>query len=473
MDVRAASHETGPVQAGAVASSGETADQEHLFAWAEEVCGGEIVRSSQTSGGNRARSWALDVRRPDGTVAEAFLRYAPPRPAGVEPYTIHREAQVYRAIRDAGIRAPTIIAEHPTIQAILTDRASGIAEFRRLKDPTAKQAIIREVMADLARLHARPTAGVRLDGGAESSRIADHVRAEIAIWRAMYEETGRRDALLELAFRWLDGNLPDPDGPVALVHGDAGPGNFLFEDGRLTALIDWELAHLGDPMDDLAWLSMRCVMEPVPDFADALTHYQAAGGATLDVARILYHRVLVSTRVVVIRHRNVTGEPALAIVSRALNRRLLVDALSEASAVPIVWPPGITLPPTPETELFDGILADLRDVIVPRSQDGRVISRAKSAAKVVKYLQAVDRYGSALARAERDALAACLPDPPGDLDDARQAFAEAVAADRIPFARALDVLAGQAARDAQLAAGPSGGIAARHYPPLPPQGHPR
>jgi aminoglycoside phosphotransferase (APT) family kinase protein len=383
MSVRAVSHdrqeERGPAQGMPAPSD----DEARIFAWTEAVCDGHIERSAQTSGGNRARSWAVDVRRRDGTLAEVFLRYGPPRPPGVEPYTIHREAQVYRAIRDAGIRAPRIIAEHPEIQAILTDRASGIAEFRRLKDPAVAQAIVAEVMTDLARLHARPTEGIRLDAGAEGSRIADHIRAEVAIWRAMYAESGRPDGLLELAFRWLEEAMPDPDGPVVLVHGDAGPGNFLFEDGHLTALIDWELAHLGDPMDDLAWFSMRCVMEPVPDFRASLATYEAAGGAPINRVRILYHRVLVSTRVVVIRHRNVTGEPAHAIVSRALNRRLLVEALSEASTTAIRVPDPVEGAPTARAELFGRVLDDLRDVIVPRSQDGQVVARAKNAAKVI------------------------------------------------------------------------------------------
>ena len=105
MEVRAASH-----AAGHAASPPVAHDDARLFAWTEEVCGGSIVRSIQAAGGNRARSWAIDVQRCDGTVAEVFLRYAPPRPPGAEPYTIHREAQVYRAIGEAGIRAPRLVA---------------------------------------------------------------------------------------------------------------------------------------------------------------------------------------------------------------------------------------------------------------------------------------------------------------------------------------------------------------------------
>lgn len=446
-------------------------DEAILFEWVESVSGGRIKASTQASGGNRARSWAIDVRTPGGEIAEVFLRYAPPRPPGVEPYTTHREAQVYRAIAGLDIRAPRLIAEHPRIQAILTDRAQGIAEFRRLKDAPAKQAIAAEVMTDLARLHALPAAHIVLDGGGQGPRIADHVASELATWRAMYDETGRPDPLLDLAFSWLEDNLPDPDGPVALVHGDAGPGNFLFQDGHLTALIDWELAHLGDPMEDLAWFSMRCVMEPVPDFAASIADYEKAAGQPIDRARIFYHRVLVSTRVVVIRHRNVTGEPAYAIVSRALNRRLLVEALSDASGVAVSWPAPIEARATDRSALFAHVLDDLRDVVVARSTDSQVISKAKNAAKVVKYLEAWDRLGAQVEAAEHHALITLLPQGGSveqGLDAARQSLLSAIQTRKLHFAEALSYFAGQAVRDAQLASSASGGIAGRHYPALPP-----
>ncbi len=106
-------------------------DEAVLFQWVQAVCGRQVHAFTQTSGGNRARSWAIDITRTDGGIADVFLRCTPPRPPGVEPYTTHREVQVYRAIADLDIRAPRLIARHPEIQAILTDRAHGIAEYRR------------------------------------------------------------------------------------------------------------------------------------------------------------------------------------------------------------------------------------------------------------------------------------------------------------------------------------------------------
>ena len=451
------------------ASPQAAADEAMLFDWVAATCGGRIVHRSQASGGNRCRSWAIDVERGDGDISEVFLRYGPPRPPSVEPYTLPREAEVYRAVAGSGIKAPRFIAEHPRIHAVLTERARGMAEFRHLKDEVAKQAIAREFMENLAALHRMSVAGIFLPAGVESPRIVDHVRAELAIWRAMYRETGERDPLLELAFRWLDANNPDPDDPVVFVHGDAGPGNFLFEDGRLTALIDWELAHLGDPMEDLAWFSMRCVMEPVPDFAASLADYERAAGRPIERARLLYHRVLVSTRVVVIRHRNVTGEPAHAIVSRGLNRRLLVEALAEASGIPAPPPAPLAAPATPQGPLYDHVIAELRDVVVARSTDGQVIAKAKNAAKVVKFLREHERLGAAITEADLEAQAGLLGSRPATPESGREELARRIAAGECPVPAALAYFAGQTAREAQLAAAASGGISRRHYPALPPR----
>jgi len=441
-------------------------EQARLFEWVQGIYGGRIARAVPASGGNRALSWSIDVVCDDGAPVEAFLRYSLPRPPSVEPYTLRREAQVHRAVADAGLRAPRMLAEHPTLPALLMERVSGIAEFRRLTDPQVKTRIADQFMAQLARLHAVDVTGVSLDGGVESPRIIDHVRAEIGIWRAMYEETRLRDPLIEFAFRWLEDNIPNPAEPPVLAHGDAGPGNFLFEGDRLTGVIDWELAHVGDPMEDLAWFTMRCVMEPVPDVSASLAAYARCSGRRLDRARILYHRVLVSARVVVIRHRNVTGEPGNAIVSRALNRRLLVQAIAEASGVEIRPPSALSSPPTARDDLYGKVLDDLRDVVVARGADPAAIATAKNASKVLKYLRACDRYGPAVEADERQALEAVLGEAQADGVAGRGRLTQALAGGAVSVQAALIFFARQTAGDALLAADASGGIAARGYPPF-------
>jgi aminoglycoside phosphotransferase (APT) family kinase protein len=448
------------------AATERPATPDELRAWIEAETGGSITDWRQISGGNRCRSWAVDVRAPAGKQAALYLRYQPPRPPSAEPYTVWREAEFYRALRSSAVPAPKLIAIHPHCQAILTERAPGRADYRRVKDEHARETIAREFVVALATLHRTPVAGLDITGLEPSSTMADCVRQELAIWRGMYRETGKQDPLIDFALDWLDANVPEPAGRPVLVHGDAGPGNFLFDDGHLTALLDWELAHPGDPMEDLAWFSMRCVMEPVPDFAARLRDYGRAVGTPPDLARIRYHRVFVSNRVVIIRHRNVTGLPGNSIVSRALNRRLLVTALAEATETVLVPQPRLNAPETERSALFDHVLHELRHDIAEASTDPAVVTAAKNTAKVVKYLRDCDRFGHVVEDAELAALAELLGARPKSVEAGRAALGKALRQGRVPFATALAFFAGSVAREAKLAASSSGGLAGRDFPPL-------
>ncbi len=443
----------------------EASGDDGLFAWVEQTVGGRIARSGMVSGGNRCRAWWIEANGPDGAPLELFLRYQPYALSPAEPYSVRREAEVYAAIQDKGVPAPRMVARHPALQAILVERARGTAEYRRLKDAGEKSAIARDCVEGLARLHALDATRLDLGSLGPATTVVDHVRAEIGVWRAMYHESGRTDPLVEFGFAWLDAHLPVPPGPPVLVHGDAGPGNFMFEAGRMTALIDWELAHLGDPMEDLAWLSMRSVMEPIPDFPACIRAYEAATGQPVDRARILYHRVMVALRVVVIRHRNVSGEPWNSIVSRTLNRRLLVEAIAEASGWAMPSPPApLQADDIPETALFDALLDNLRDVIVPRSTDPLVVAQAKGASKVLKFLRDTARFGALAHREQADDLAAALGRPVASVAAGLDALTAALRDQTMPEAAALTYFARQAARDTQLAAGALGGAATRHFP---------
>lgn len=451
----------GPAASSGGEQAGE-ATRHALLAWAGEVAWGRVTRWQEIAGGNRCRSWAVDVTAPDGTVAELYLRYQPPRPPSAEPYTVWREARFYRALIGSTVPAPRLLAVHGAHQAILTERVRGRADFRRIVTKTEQTAIAREFIAALATLHRLPIGGLDLPGLAPDASIADCVRQELAIWRAMYAESGRSDALIDLALTWLDQHVPDPPGPPVLAHGDAGQGNFLFESGHMTALLDWELAHAGDPMEDLAWFSMRSVMEPVPDFASLIAEYGRLMGSPPDLARIRYHRVFVSTRVVIIRHRNVTGQPGNSIVSRALNRRLLVAALAEATGITLAPKLPLQAAPTERTWLYDGVIDSLRHDIADASTDARVVAAAKNAAKVLKYLRDADRLGGLAEAQDLADLAELLGARPASVAEGIAALRASGAA----FETVLRFFAAHTARDSQLAASASGGLAHRGFPAL-------
>jgi aminoglycoside phosphotransferase (APT) family kinase protein len=88
---------------------------------------------------------------------------------------------------------------------------------------------------------------------------------ELRYYRAFYEWTrkGRTHPLCEEALAWLEINQPRQPEPVGVVWGDAKLGNMIFQGTRCVGLCDWELAHLGNPIDDVTWYLMldRCLSE--------------------------------------------------------------------------------------------------------------------------------------------------------------------------------------------------------------------
>ena len=105
--------------------------------------------------------------------------------------------------------------------------------------------------------------------------------------------------VLDLAERWLRANAPQ-SGALRLVHGDYRVGNFMFDESGLVAVLDWELAHLGDPVEDLAWLCVRAWRfgnDRLPagglgSREDLVAAYQAAGGEPVDPDSLRFWEVL-------------------------------------------------------------------------------------------------------------------------------------------------------------------------------------
>ena len=113
------------------------------------------------------------------------------------------------------------------------------------------------------------------------------------------------------------------------MQGDTGPGNFMYSGGRVTAVVDWELAHLGDPMDDIAWLSLRATQEPFTDFPTRLREYEELSGNTIDEDRVHYYQVMAETKLQVMSHRARRGQGRRG---RPMATAMVADATSATAS---------------------------------------------------------------------------------------------------------------------------------------------
>lgn len=184
----------------------------------------------------------------------------------------HQEAAVIRAVHAAGLAVPEVLAITPGCDEVgpgfVMRRMTGESLPKRiLTAPTladARKVLTRQCGEFLAALHRIPTAGLDLPCFSAAE--------DLARYHQRYREFNEPIAIFELAFAWLAAHPPAPR-PAALVHGDFRNGNMLVDERGLAAVLDWELSHLGNPIEDLGWLCVNSwrfghVDKPVGGFGD-------------------------------------------------------------------------------------------------------------------------------------------------------------------------------------------------------------
>jgi aminoglycoside phosphotransferase (APT) family kinase protein len=234
------------------------------------------------SGGASRISCAFEAVTAAGERHRLMLRLGAPGPLAGLP--VPREAVLMRAARDAGVPGPEVIAAGAADGPLGAEFA--VMEFvpgetiprRILRDPELCSGLAAQCGRILAAVHRMPVGVV--------PELA-HVD-QLTVWRGVLDELGEPHPVLEFALRWLDRHRP-PAHRTAVVHGDFRNGNLIVGPGGVRAVLDWELAHLGDPLEDLGWLCAKPwrfgAAEPVGGFgsyAQLVTAYEQAGGGEVD-----------------------------------------------------------------------------------------------------------------------------------------------------------------------------------------------
>lgn len=204
-------------------------------------------------------------------------------------FTPEREARVLAATRRAGIPVPEVFGASSDHGAILMEFVPGSSDLEQEAERD-RRAIGRDYMRALSDLHASTTQLVTELAeplGLAADPEADPVAADIRTWRGIYEDrTDGSCPYVNAALALLDDARPGTENR-AFVHGDAGAGNFLHREGELRALVDWEISHLGDAAEDLAWIRVRETLGGGLDsFEERLADYERAAGTSVPVGRI-------------------------------------------------------------------------------------------------------------------------------------------------------------------------------------------
>jgi aminoglycoside phosphotransferase (APT) family kinase protein len=121
---------------------------------------------------------------------------------------------------------------------------------------------------------------------------------QLTMYRTVMDELGEPHPVFEIAFRWLEQNRPSQDRRT-LVHGDLRLGNIMVDSSGLTAVLDWELAHMGDPMEDLGWLCVRAwrfgganPVAGIGSYEELLDAYESVSGIRPQLNAVRWWEVL-------------------------------------------------------------------------------------------------------------------------------------------------------------------------------------
>ena len=245
------------------------------------------------SGGASRETWAFDA---DGR--RLILQRERPGGRRVAGGGMATEAALLRAAAAEGVPVPAVVAT----DAEGGDLGPAWMVVERVEGETIARRILRDAeyataLPKLAGQCGVALAGIhRIDPGPIPGLAGGD---QVARFRVVLDAVGEPHPAFELGFRWLDAHRPVSAGPDRVVHGDFRNGNLVVGPGGLRAVLDWELAHLGDPLEDLGWLCVRAWRfgaEPrVGGFGpvdDLVAAYEAASGTAVDREALAWWEVL-------------------------------------------------------------------------------------------------------------------------------------------------------------------------------------
>jgi len=335
--------------------------------------------------GNSQETWFVDARTADGQLVQLVLRRT--APAGVLAWTDReQEYAVLRALEGHGLPVPAVLAvgvdERPFL---VMERLPGAPPGRLTEDE--RRTLGSELGALLARLHALDPHELGLDAAAP----AEGTLAQVRQYQRLYESARPAPVpLLGALLAWAERNCPQDEVRPAVLWGDPGAHNLLVADGHVSALLDWELTHVGDPLDDLGAAVWSCLGSFDPD--DIVAGYEEVAGA-VDRQRLSYFVALASaTRSVMVVNGTAAwidgdvSSPATAALGLEL---LALDLARGARAAG--WgdlpasdglPPTYPLRPDP-SETAAGVGRWLLEDLAPALDDRRLRQMTKRAAALL------------------------------------------------------------------------------------------
>ncbi len=434
-------------------------DTDKVVRWLEDRLGAKLLQIEKQA---RWRPvWFAELER-DGEPLSICVRGD--RVDARHGFSLEHEMTLQQGLSEAGIPVPRVWGFCEDPRAYAMDRVHGVEHFRDVSE-AERDAVMDDYMEILARIHRLDVEPFARAGILRAERPEDSGRLGLSIYERSYRARKKRpDPGLEFCLAWIARNPLGGPTRESVVVWDSG--QLSHRDGRVEAVLDLEIGHIGDPMMDLAGFRMRTSVLGFGDFDRLYEHYESAGGFPVDRSAIQRHHLSFTLSNQLAFHAALADPPSGSDYMTNLQwcsetNLYAIEALAEIL--------GVELEPVamPEARVSAGAVAHghlvdwLRHFDAP---DDYTQHQFRIFFRLARHLQRRDEIGAAVESADLDDLEALLGHRPDDWQQGDAELERFVLADDGRHDRELVQLFHRRHWRALWLLGPEGSAIARHNP---------
>ncbi|MEE8166279.1 MAG: phosphotransferase family protein, partial [Myxococcota bacterium] len=354
-------------------------------------------------------------------------------------YPLEHEMRVLQLLEEEGLPVPHVYGFCDEPRGIVMERKPGRANLATAESEQERSSVLAHYVELMAGMHA-----IDVDRAAEKLGLEKPTSPEqLALgdfdhWEKNYREFKLRpEPLIEFAIRWIRAHVPQGRTQVSLIHCDAG--QFVFDAGRVTAILDLELAYLGDPAADFAGMLCRDLSEPLGDIRAGLRRYEEVTGRVVDLRAVYYHTIRFGMCTPMVC-AHLAAEPPQSVnwpqyqAWYLVYGRVPIELIARLEGVeldPLQLPAARPTRAAPAADSLVATLAEARKA----AEDSPQHYEIDTAYRLAQYLDQVERYAAAFEADDLDDVAKLLGTRPAswpDADAALEAFALEAPPERTP-----------------------------------------
>jgi aminoglycoside phosphotransferase (APT) family kinase protein len=379
-------------------------------------------------------------------------------------FTLEHEMRFQQLLEGHGIPVAHVHGWIDTPRAYVMDRVDGQAHFEGTSD-SERRAAMDDYLSILARIHALDPEPFGAAGIQRASKPAHSGRIGMQVYEQAYRARKKRpDPFLEFCLGWLARNPVDTRGRETPIVWDSG--QFHQQGGRIVAVLDLEIGHVGDPMMDLAGFRMRDTILGFGDFNELYDRYAEISGQPVDIAAIQHHHLAFTLTNQLAFHAALADPPAESDFMTNLQwcsetNLFAVEALAEILGLEL---PAVEIPPVRESTVAAAHRHLVQSLRTLETSDPNTQHSVRILFRLARHIARYDEIGDAASEADLDDLGELLGRRPPSWQEGDALLEQFVQGDAGAHDDELVLLFHRRLTRLKTLLGPAGSAMARHLP---------